>query len=329
MRQRIAAATLALAALLAATAVAAPPARVTIVAVFDPITYGENAFVNGQLVDDGQAGQPVALEQSPPPYTDWAPVAQTTSDAQGYYSFKLHPSQTMQYRTSSQGTPSEKTVQVNLAPRIAFSAAAAGKSSVRFSGTFGPALLGQSVAIQRRDSHGAWTTIATATLRKGATFGGRLRARHTITLRAFFAGDVAHLPGASPAATVARGSAPTKAARAAATRAARAAAASCRAPRVTKVVATPQTLRAGKKLKLRVTAAMPSGRIYALDVRWGTAGQRDHFTFAPAARRPTLSSDFFHVYDDAGSYTVTVRAYGRAGRCKRSSPPLRRTLRVA
>src|SRR3954454_10267721 len=141
---------------IAAPAIADPPARVTIVAVFEPITYGENAYVNGQLLGDGQAGQLVALEQSAPPFTDWTPVAQTTSDAQGYYSFKLHPSQTMQYRTSSQGTPSEKAVQVSLAPRITLKAQPAGKTSVRYSGAFGPALPGQQVAIQRRSSTGAW-----------------------------------------------------------------------------------------------------------------------------------------------------------------------------
>ena len=86
-----------------ASASADPPTRVTIVAVFSPITYGDNAYVNGQLFGTGQAGQPVILEQATPPaFVDWTPIGQVNSDAAAYYSFKLRPTQTMQYRTSSQ-----------------------------------------------------------------------------------------------------------------------------------------------------------------------------------------------------------------------------------
>jgi hypothetical protein len=177
-------------------ALADPPARITIVAVFDPITYGEDAYVNGQLQGNAEAGQPVALEQSPPPFTDWTPVAQATADPTGYYSFKLLPSQTMQYRTNSQGIPSETSVQVSVAPRITLKAGA-GRTSVRFSGTFAPALAGQRVSIQRRSASGAWTTIANARLHDGKSFQGRLRAHTAVTLRAMFATDGAHLDGFS------------------------------------------------------------------------------------------------------------------------------------
>jgi hypothetical protein len=182
---------------LPAAAQADPPTRVTIGAVFDPITYGENAYVNGQLIGDAQGGQLVALEQSAPPFTEWTAVAQGTTDPAGYYSFKLQPSQTLQYRTSSQGVPSEKVAQVNVAPRIRLTAAAAGKTSVRFSGTFAPALAGQSVAIQRRSRGGAWTTVANARLHDGKTFTGRLRVHKPVVLRALFATDGAHLFGVS------------------------------------------------------------------------------------------------------------------------------------
>lgn len=194
-----------LAALAPAVALADAPTRVTIVAVFDPITYGENAYVNGQLIGDGQPGQDVSLEQAPPPYTTWTAVAQVAADAQGYYSFKLHPSQTMQYRTISQGLYSERSVEVDVAPRIRLKAVAAGRSTIRYSGTFAPALEGQSVAIQRRARNGAWTTVANATLRSGRTFSGRLRAHRATTLRAFFASDGAHLDGFSNAVTVTPG----------------------------------------------------------------------------------------------------------------------------
>ena len=202
--RRIAVALAALAAAVPSTAAADPPTRITIVAVFDPIRYGENAYVNGQMFGTAQAGGTVTLEQSAPPFTDWAPVAQATADPVGYYSFKLRPSQTMQYRTNSQGVPSERVVQVSVAPRIAFRATAAGRSSIRFNGTFAPALAGQSIGIQRRTASG-WKTVATARLRSGRTFAGRIRARRETTLRAFFATDGAHLTTRSRPATATPG----------------------------------------------------------------------------------------------------------------------------
>lgn len=183
-----------------AAALAAAPARITIVAVFDPITYGETAYVNGQLLGEEQGGQLVALEQSPPPYTEWTPILQTTADDAGYYSFKVgQPAQTMQYRTNSQGIPSERTVQVDVAPRIRLAATAAGRTSIRFTGRFAPALPGQSVQIQRRERSGRWTTVASPVLREGRTFTGRLRTRRGLILRARYVSDGLRLGALSKA----------------------------------------------------------------------------------------------------------------------------------
>jgi hypothetical protein len=187
--RRVAAAVAALATLAAAwpsTAAADPPSRVTIVAVFEPITFGDNAYVNGQLVGIAQGGQVIALEQSPPPFTQWTPVAQVSADAAGYYSFKLHPTATMEYRTSSQGIPSDGPVRIDVAPRLSFKATRSGRTSIRFTGTFAPALPGQRVTIQRRSTSGAWVKVASVRLRAGRSFQGRLKATRPITLRAFF-----------------------------------------------------------------------------------------------------------------------------------------------
>jgi hypothetical protein len=83
-------------------------------------------------------------------------------------------------------------VQVNVVPRITLKAAAAGRTTVRFSGTFAPALDGQKVSIQRRSKSGGWTTIAHAQLHNGKDFQGRLRAHTAVTLRALFATDGVH-----------------------------------------------------------------------------------------------------------------------------------------
>jgi hypothetical protein len=95
-------------------------------------------------------------------------------------------------------------VQVSVMPRIRLTAKRAGKTSIRFSGTLAPALADQSVAIQRRLPRGGWTTIANARLRAGRTCSGRIRARHTTTLRAFYATDGAHANAFSNAVKVAR-----------------------------------------------------------------------------------------------------------------------------
>lgn len=316
MRKLIAA--VALAALLApAGALADPPTRVTIVAVFNPITYGENAYVNGQLIGDGQPGQLVSLEQSPPPYTDWTPVAQVTADAQGYYSFKLHPTQTMQYRTDSQGLYSERTVEVDLAPKIVLKAKAAGRSTIRYSGRFAPALDGQSVAIQRRAANGSWVTVTNAKLHGGTTFTGRLTAHRTTILRAFFMSDGAHLDAYSNSVTITPG-AKTGAARASA----------CTAPRITNVATKPVQPVHGNGFTLRTTARMPGGRLVSIDVLWGAGQARDHFTLAPAGREPTVTFALRHRYPSAGRYRLTIRVRGAAHGCKTASAPRRPLLTV-
>jgi hypothetical protein len=296
---------LALAALaLPAVALADVPGRVTIVAIFDPVTYGENAYVNGQLLGDGQGGQLVTLEQSAPPFTEWAPVAQATADYAGYYSFKLHPAQTMQYRTASQGVPSERQVQVNVKPRMKLKAVAAGRKAVRFSGTFAPGLDGQSVAIQRRAASGGWTTVVNAKLHGGKVFQGRLRATRTVMLRAFFASDGAHLDGFSNAVRVVPGAARS------------ATAAACRAPRITRVSFKPSPPVAGSGATMRVTAELSRGRIYAIDAFWGEDRQRDHFTLAPANRNPKVVFALRHRYEKAGRYQVDVKVYARSRLCR-------------
>jgi hypothetical protein len=179
-----------------------PPSRVTIVSVFDPITYGDNAYVNGQLIGDGQSGQLVTLQASPFPFTAWGDVAQITTDYRGFYSFELHPAANTHYRTLAEGVMSEREVSVDVEPAIRFKAVPAGRSSVRFSGVIAPGHDRGTVAVQRQKRNGAWTTVANARLHGGAKFAGRLRARNPVVLRAFFASDGDHRDGFSRAVRV-------------------------------------------------------------------------------------------------------------------------------
>jgi hypothetical protein len=292
---------------MAATAFADPPARITIVSVFEPVTYGENAYENGQLLGDAQGGQLVALEQSAAPFTDWTPVAQVTSDAMGYYSFKLRPTQTMQYRTSSQGMGSERIVWVSVAPRIRLKAQAVGKTTVRFSGTVAPALPGQTIAIQRELRGGSWANVTNVRLHSGKTFAGRIRTRHSINLRAYFENDSVHYNGFSKVVKIARGA-----------KAATATAAACARPSITRISTNPTAPLAGRGMTLRVATSLAGGRVYAIDVLWGEKDQRDHFTLAPSARKPKVVFALRHRYMRTGTYTLRVRVFGKTAGCKAS-----------
>jgi hypothetical protein len=305
----IAAALAALALFVAAVpASAEPPARITVVGVFNPITYGENAYVNGQLLGNEQGGGLVVLEQATPPaFTDWTPVAQVNADPAGYYSFKLRPAQNMQYRTSSQGFGSERSVQVNVAPRVRFSAQSSGRSSIRFSGSIAPAFADQSIEIQRRVAGGGWTRVATARLRSGRTFAGRIRAKRAAELRAFYPSDSAHLNGISRTVKVTPGAG-----------AATARAAACRAPSITRTSTKPSPPLANRTTTLRVAATTPAGRLYAIDVLWGEGDKRDHFTLASAYRKSKVVFTLRHRYATPGNYRLRVRVFARAGACKSS-----------
>jgi hypothetical protein len=290
---------------------------VTIVGVFSPVTVGDNAYVNGQLFGDGQAGQVVILEHaSPPAFTDWTPIAQVGADAQGYYSFKLRPTQTMQYRTSSQGTNSERGVLVGVGARVKLHASPAGKTSVRFSGKISPGFAGQTIEIQRQLRSGAWTRAATARLRGGRSFAGRLRTRHSVALRAFYPASDQYVASTSRTVNVNRTA-----------NAATARAAACRAPSITRITTNPSPLLARRSMALHVSAALTGGRVYAIDVLWGEGGKRDHFTLARSQRKAKATFTLTHRYATPGDYKTRIKVLGRTSGCSASTTK-RPTLQV-
>jgi hypothetical protein len=202
MRRALAACAAALA-LAAPAAAQTPPERITIVALFDPIYFGQKTFVNGQLIGGDNAGQIVTLQEAPFPFTTWSDVAQITTDYQGYYSFMRRPALTTYYRTVWNGqVMSEQQVQVRVFPRLSFHASRLNSKTVRFAGTLAPAHPDQAIQIQRQTGSG-WRTVASYTLRGGgSTFAGRLRAHHAVRLRAFFPSQGDVVPAYSVAVTV-------------------------------------------------------------------------------------------------------------------------------
>jgi hypothetical protein len=320
--------------LAAAAPAAAAPERITIISAFNPLLFGENAFVNGQLLstvtgDDGQPalkGEPnadksVTLEESPFPFITWTAVATVGADRRGFYSFQRLPSMATHFRTVSEGATSEKEVGVDVQPLIAWRVSPAGRSSVRFAGTLAPAHPGAQVELQRQSRSGAWTTTANVRLGdavKGASpFHGRLRVRSPARLRLHFLADGDHLEAYSRTLLAAPQGARV-----------RASAAACPSPRVTGLAFRPSPPREDRGATLVMRAATPVGGILSLDVRWGD-GQRDHFTFAPSLREPSVTHRFRHRYATARSYGLRATARGESGACRRTSPVRRLGVRVA
>jgi len=145
--------------------------------------------------------------------------------------------------------------------------------------------------------------------------------RHSINLRAYFENDSVHYNGFSNVVRIARGA-----------NAATATAAAYARPSTTRISTNPTPPLAVRGMTLRVAAALPGGRIYAIDVLWGEKDQRDHFTLAPAAREPKVVFALRHRYMRAGTYTLRVRVFGKTAGCKASRtqhPQLRVIRRIS
>jgi len=123
--------------------------------------------LTGKANGQGNANQPVALEQNPFPFDDnkfEKTDRTTTTDAQGNYTFAnvILPVNT-QFRASV-GTPASTSnvVQVNVRLRVSLGVGDKTPSAgqrVRFRGRVWPEHDGKVVAIQRRRSTGGWRTV--------------------------------------------------------------------------------------------------------------------------------------------------------------------------
>lgn len=184
------------------------PDRITILAIFKTIEFGERAFVSGRFRrlenPDAEvqpyAGRKVTLEEAPFPFTAFTPVASATTDRDGYYAFASSPQLHTRYRVVSADPPVQseaKLIRVRLHATLEAGSDSVRKGrSVRLSGQVEPAHSGNRVEIQRRTKAGRWQTVARATLRTSG-WVKRVRMRSDGVFRARVLGHEDHLPGIS------------------------------------------------------------------------------------------------------------------------------------
>lgn len=188
----------------------APPSpdRITIIAIFKTINFGERAFVSGrfrrQETPDAEAvgyqGKTVSLEEAPYPFAAFTPIGSTVTDREGYYAFSARPGLNSRYRVVSAdpAVQSEaKLIRVRLGVRVEISRERVRKGrSVEISGVVTPAHEGNRVEIQRRTKAGRWLTVSRTRL-EGGEFARKVRLRSDGVFRVRVLGDVDHLPGVS------------------------------------------------------------------------------------------------------------------------------------
>jgi hypothetical protein len=206
------AAALLLAPLTAAAQQTYPEDQLRILSVFKTITFGEGAFITGQLrrvvgpdvPSEPYVGRGITLEQSPFPYVaGWTTVATTVTDAEGYYDFRQRPDLNTRYRVRSEDPPLtsvEKVARVRFAVRLRLSDTTPAKGDlVEFSGTVVPAHHGGTVYIQRQSGATSWKTVTRGRLRFlndfTSAFRRRVRVHQSGVFRVRVESDGAHLAG--------------------------------------------------------------------------------------------------------------------------------------
>jgi hypothetical protein len=132
----------------------------------NPVNYGKTVQITGALKGNPSAGLPIALQQSPFPYSAYTSVATASTSATGAYAFSVIPLINTRYRVvTTAATPqviSGELAQV-VNQRVSFSVGDKTPKKgvkVRFFGTVTPAADGKYVSLQKRSSTGAYNTIS-------------------------------------------------------------------------------------------------------------------------------------------------------------------------
>lgn len=190
--------------------------RIRLLAIFRTLRLGERALLSGQFrhLDDPDAelepyvDRRLVLEEAPYPHSTWNPVAETTTDQEGYFFFTRPVTLNTRYRVRSADPPQvvseEPIVRVRLAADLNARPARVREGRlVTFSGTVSPPHDGMTVLIQRKDERGRWRTVTRAKTRLNssglAEFSRRVRHRKAgeFEYRVRLGGDGDHLPGES------------------------------------------------------------------------------------------------------------------------------------
>jgi hypothetical protein len=188
------------------TAASAAP-QPTIAAAPPAVTFGEGATISGTLAGGAaNAGRPVTLQQQLPGAKAFANVFTGQADPAGNYAFPVTPASNVRYRVRAATTPTQTSNAVFVPVRIKIAFALSDRTPrknalVRFSGLATPALDGAPVFIQRKNSAGAYQTVARTRLRDAGTassqYSRRLRIGRDGTFRVFVTGTATLSAGAS------------------------------------------------------------------------------------------------------------------------------------
>lgn len=202
----------------AGSAVAAKPApnqnqTLTITASPNPVVYSRTAVLAGRLSGSANAGVNVTLQSNPYPFTGFKPAATVTTDSTGHYAFTVRPGLNTRYRASAATKPGPNTTSTEVLEQVR-TRVTLGLSTyhprrgqvVRFSGSVYPAHDGGLVAIQRRLSTGAYSTITRVRLAhvigaNRSSYSKRLRVYRTGTFRVVLGSHADHARGVSSTRT--------------------------------------------------------------------------------------------------------------------------------
>ncbi|MBA2505395.1 MAG: hypothetical protein H0V29_05550 [Thermoleophilaceae bacterium] len=198
------------AALAQAPAPPASPDRITMLAIFKTVTFGEPSFVSGRFrnvnpADDVLTPYPnraLTLNAAVSPFTAFAPVANDTTEQQGFYSFQVNPEVNTRYQVvaSDPAIASEaKLIRVRFA--IEFKAETTKPRRGRefdVTGTVKPVRPGAKVVIETRPANGRrYRQADRASVKADGTFTGSAKVRQDSELRARVLGDKQNLPSLS------------------------------------------------------------------------------------------------------------------------------------
>ena len=134
----------------------------------NPVLFGRTVTISGRLRGGDNAGKTIELQHDPYPFAtayESAPVATTTTNSQGDYSFTVRPKLNTNYRTVAKIEPEARSdnrqvgVRMRITRRVSDRTPARGQI-VTFTGKVKPNHDGRRVAIQRRRRTGTWRTVA-------------------------------------------------------------------------------------------------------------------------------------------------------------------------
>lgn len=184
----------------------------TIDAAPNPVLWGASTTISGRLRGPENNGRTIDLQHDPHPYgTDYnpTPLARTTTNGDGYYTFTVAPGRNTNYRVVARVDPerfSENVkvgVRMNITRRVSDRTPRRGQR-VTFSGRVTPAHDDRVVRIQRLGSDGVFRTVArTRTEDAGedsprrSVYERRLRIFRDGVFRAQISGDDDHRGNAS------------------------------------------------------------------------------------------------------------------------------------